>query len=341
MRYNIHIQTKARKSIRRLNMLTFESAQQAIANFKQVIASKGVYSSHIPALVAKLEKLIPACSCFVFNPEIISERNDYRIVFNTQELLKYADEKLYSSVGLEWLNRNLFDMTIEGKSTGNLYLHIQPRYLFNSRVYVKAIDLPFKRLLEIYALSGRNEKVSYQESMVNKITAWEQHNPYIDDDLAQLQEIISQGVIHAGNNRHIPVGEEVKNVPNDAKHLVFILVEAIFHSIESIKIDNNSTGLEHIVTKPLYGKTITNSESVKTKLKSEDSPVVLSILNISDAKFNVILNSSFSSPYYNGVGVDDWIYVRAHGTKRVYSPSLGVNRRIRIDEYYNLSSFDE
>lgn len=326
-------------------MITFESAQEAIANFKQVIAAKGVYSSHIPALVAKLEKLIPACSCFVFNPEIISERNDYRIVFNTQELLKYADEKIYSNVGLDWLNRNLFDMTIEGKFSGNLYLQIQPRYLFNSSIYVKAIDLPIKRLLEVYALSGRNEKVSYQESMVNKITPWEQHNPYIDDELAQLQHIFNQGVIYADNNKHInkhiPVGGEVEYAPTDAKHLIFILVESIFHSIESIKIDKNLTGLEHIVTMPVCGKTITNSTAVETKHKMEDSPVILSVLNVSDAKSNAIQKSSFSSPYYSGLGVDDWIYVRSHGAKLVYSPSLGVNRRFRIDEYYNLGNFDE
>lgn len=321
-------------------MLTFESAQEAISNFKKVIAEKGVYSSHIPALVAKLEKLIYSCSFFVFNPEIISKVDSYRITLNTQELLKYADERLYSNMGLEWLNRNMFDVTIEGKLKGNFSLHIQPRYLFNSNVYVNPIDLPIKRLLEVYALSERNEQTSFQENMVNKVDPWEQHNPYIDDDLAQLQEVINQGVIYAGNNKHIPVGGEVKNIPTDAKHLVFILVEAIFHSIESIKIDKTSTGLEHIVTKPLHGKTITNSGAVKVENK-DDNSMVLSILNVSDEKFNAIQESSFQSPHYSGLGVDDWLYFRAHGANLVYSPSLGVNRKVNISEYYNLSSFSQ
>ena len=340
MRYNLLIQTRGKIAHSEIYMLTFEATQEAISNFKKVIAEKGVYSSHIPALVAKLEKLIYSCSFFVFNPEIISKVDSYRITLNTQNLLKYADEKLYSNVGLEWLNRNMFDVTIEGKLKGNFSLHIQPRYLFNSNKYVKPIDLSIKRLLEVYALSERNEQVSFKESVINKVHPWKQHNPYIDDDLAQLQDEINQGVIYAGNKKDVQVGDEVKNIPADAKYLVFILVDAILHSIESIKINKDNTGLEHIVNKPLYGKTLTNSGAVKAENK-DDASVILSILNVSDEKFKAIIESSFRSPHYSGLGVDDWLYFRSHGgTKLVYSPSLGVNRMVNTGEFYNLSSFN-
>ena len=44
----------------------------------------------------------------------------------------------YSTNRQDWYNRNMFDVTIEGKLKGNFSLHIQPRYLFNSNKYVKS-----------------------------------------------------------------------------------------------------------------------------------------------------------------------------------------------------------
>lgn len=319
-------------------MTSFESAQEAITKFKQVIAEKGMYSSHIPALVAKLSSLINACSVFLFNPEIIRDVNDYRIVLSQKELLKYADENIYSNVGLDWLNRNKFDMTIRCRNADKMVFSIQPNYLINTRVYVKSLELPVERLLEIYALSERNEEVSYQANMVNKTNPWQQHNPYIDDELIQMQDRFTQGVTYAGKNTHLPVGEEARNTPSDIKHLVFILVESIFHSIESTKIDKNSTGADLIVSELSCGRTLTNSAVVKAERKSDNS-VILSILTIETEKFDVINSSFFRNPHYKGLGVEDWIYFRFCGRKLALSPSLGISRHINISEYYNLNSF--